>query len=70
MKLLIGSIKYLRQSYETLYIFFRISGSADCTVRVWRRTSYLCCNVIRGHKMAVNSIAFDGTHVVSASKDR
>ena len=50
-------------------IFFRVSGSHDTTIRVYRRISYLCCQVIRGHTGPVTGLAFDGSHVVSASMD-
>jgi WD40 repeat protein len=50
-----------------------VSGSDDCTVRVWdTQTCEVVSGPLNGHTDVVNSVAFssDGTRVVSGSSDR
>ena len=48
-----------------------VSGSEDCTIRVWERKSCMPIRTLRGHTDCVRSIAVtsDGTYIVSGSDD-
>jgi WD40 repeat protein len=48
-----------------------VSGSADCTVRVWNAVTFEQPAELKGHQDEVNSVVFspDGTRVVSGSDD-
>mgnify|MGYP003289228346 CR=1 FL=1 len=49
-----------------------ITGSADCTVKIWSSETYRCIKTLIGHKKAVNFAMYsrDGKYIVSASDDR
>src|SRR5271168_180224 len=48
-----------------------VSGSDDCTVKIWDASSGACLKTLEGHSNSVSSVAFshDGTQVVSGSDD-
>jgi WD40 repeat protein len=48
-----------------------VSGSGDCTVRVWNALTFEQLAELEGHEDLVSSVAFspDGTHIVSGSYD-
>jgi WD40 repeat protein len=48
-----------------------VSGSGDCTVRVWDAVSGVVLHTLKGHTNSVYSVAFssDGLRIVSGSSD-
>ena len=49
-----------------------VSGSSDCSVRVWDASTGAALQQLNGHTCSVNSVAFshDGIHIVSGSHDK
>jgi dynein assembly factor with WDR repeat domains 1 len=48
-----------------------MTGSSDCTVRLWDTESGQCRQTLEGHKEEIFSCAFnyDGNTIITASKD-
>ena len=46
-----------------------ISGSYDCTARIWDRASGTCLHVLRGHFSRIYSVKYTGQIVLTSSLD-
>ncbi|KAI1707335.1 WD domain, g-beta repeat domain-containing protein [Ditylenchus destructor] len=46
-----------------------VSGSRDCTVRVWNIRDGCCLRTLYGHVAAVRCVQFDGCRIVSGGYD-
>ena len=57
----IGCLQFTEQSIVT--------GSEDCTVRIWDFNTGIETGVLNGHVGGITFLYFNETHVVSASAD-
>ena len=46
-----------------------LSGSGDCTIRVWDLNTFEMKLILRGHKAAVTTLQFDESRIISGSLD-
>ncbi|KAL3313974.1 F-box/WD repeat-containing protein 7, partial [Cichlidogyrus casuarinus] len=53
------------ESFEQLVI----SGSRDCTLRIWNVRTGLCLSVLYGHRGAIRCVKYHGACIVSGSYD-
>ncbi|UZJ51927.1 hypothetical protein CBS101457_001247 [Exobasidium rhododendri] len=47
-----------------------LSGSRDCTIRIWDGDSGLCLYTLKGHEGSVLSLEYDDEYLFSASSDK
>lgn len=53
----------------TVYRYLIISGSADCTLRIWRIEDGICLMILRGHQAFINRCITYGNILLSSSFD-
>lgn len=49
-----------------------ITGSVDCTMRLWSLQTHQCLRIYQGHRLWVTAVSFssNGSHIVSAGLDK
>lgn len=55
--------------WHTTFTFRVVSGSRDCTIRLWDFYQGALLRVFRGHRAAIRCVKFDGRRIVSGGYD-